>query len=276
MELYTMEQVKKRTIIQAIIDVLTEERCSLSVKAIYNKIVGKEYYIFKAQNPYNVVRVELRRHCIGIDFPSAQKKKYFQILNDGTYSLLQTLEVGSSNTKNKVPVDYEQKCLLGLRELHQDFTNNFKEHILTQLKDIDPEIFEVFCKRLLMVYGFKDFKVTRAKRDGGIDGFGKLKVGISYLNVAVQCKRWNKTSIGRTEIDKFRGAIQGDFEQGIFMTTSKFSKEALSATTKKGAVPIILIDGSMIVDIMIEKRFGIDIENLPVYINALDEVLGDE
>lgn len=72
-----MEQVRKRTIIQAIIDVLTEEQRPLSVKVIYNKIVSKEYYNFKAQNPYNVVRVELRRHCVGIDFPSAQKKKVF-------------------------------------------------------------------------------------------------------------------------------------------------------------------------------------------------------
>lgn len=268
--------MKKRTIIQAITDVLSEENHSLSVKAIYGKIVSKGYYNFNAQNPYSVVRVELRRHCAGIDFSSSHKKKYFQILNDGTYTLLQTFGDTIPLTKNKIPVDNEQNCVQGLRELHKDFTHNFKNHILTQLKSIDPETFELFCKKLLMVYGFKDLKVTRAKRDGGIDGYGKLKVGISYLNVAVQCKRWNKTSVGRTEIDKFRGAIQGDFEQGIFMTTSKFSKEALSATTKKGAVPIILIDGSMIVDIMIEKKFGIDIENLPVYINALDEVLGDE
>ena len=189
-----MEQVRKRTIIQAIIDVLTEEQPPLSVKVIYNKIVSKEYYNFKAQNPYNVVRVELRRHCVGIDFPSAQKKKYFQVFNDGTYSLLQYSDSINSSTKNKIPIDYEQKCVEGLRELRKDFTNNFKEHILAQLKDIDPEIFEIFCKKLLMVYGFKDLKVTRAKRDGGIDGYGKLKVGISHLNVAVQCKRWNKTS----------------------------------------------------------------------------------
>ena len=118
--------------------------------------------------------------------------------------------------------------------------------------------------------------MTRAKRDGGIDGYGKLKVGITFLNVAVQCKRWNNTSVGRTEIDKFRGAIQGDFEQGILLTTSKFSKEALGATSKKGAVPIILIDGSTIVDIMIEKKFGIDIEQIPIYINALDVVLNED
>jgi restriction system protein len=57
------------------------------------------------------------------------------------------------------------------------------------------------------------------------------------------------------------------------LITTKFSKEALGASSKKGAVPVVLIDGSTLIDIMIEKKFGIDIQNLPIYINALDEVL---
>jgi restriction system protein len=32
----------------------------------------------------------------------------------------------------------------------------------------------------------------------------------------------------------------------------------------------------MIVDIMIEKKFGIDIEDIPIYINALDVVLNED
>ena len=73
-----------------------------------------------------------------------------------------------------------------------------------------------------------------------------------------------------------RITIQGDYEQGILLTTSRFPPEALAASTKKGAVPIIPIDGSMIVDIMIEKKFGIDVEQIPVYINALDVVLNED
>ena len=117
--------------------------------------------------------------------------------------------------------------------------------------------------------------VTKPGKDGGIDGNGKLKIGITYLHVAFQCKRW-KGNIGRTEIDKFRGAIQGEFEQGIFFTTSNFSKEALNVTRKSGAVPIILIDGDTLVDIMIERKFGVESESIPVYINALDRALTEE
>lgn len=89
---------------------------------------------------------------------------------------------------------------------------------------IEPDAFEKFSRRLLEVYGFIDVEVTRSVKDGGIDGFGKLKVGITHLHVAFQCKRWRNNNVSRTEIDKFRGAIQGDYEQGIFFTTSNFSK----------------------------------------------------
>ena len=263
----------KTTIIDAITKVLVQ-KAPLASNVIYDRIVANDFYQFKAQDPLSVVRVELRRHCQGVDFPTASKKKYFQILNDGTYCLIEQAHLFLKESKKKKIIENDEKRLaIALKNTHSEYVKFFKIQLLEQLKEIEPETFEHFCKKLLKVYGFKDLKVTKPKKDGGIDGYGKLKVGISYLNVAVQCKRWKNTSVGRTEIDKFRGAIQGDFEQGILITTSKFSKEALNATTKKGAVPIILIDGMMIIDIMIEKKFGIEVQEMPLYINALDVAL---
>ncbi len=46
----------------------------------------------------------------------------------------------------------------------------------------------------------------------------------------------------------------------------------MNASIKQGAVPVILIDGNMIVEFMIEKQFGIEHEDLPIYINALDKI----
>lgn len=265
--------MRRFTIKEAIIKVLNDTGRPLSLKTIYELIIAKDLYRFRAENPPNIVRTLIRRHCVGLDFPTASSKKYFQIFDDGTYQVVDY----SQNTKSKKNNEITKKTITqnSLKDLHHKYTLEFKNNILEQLKDIESNSFEFFCKKLLEVYGFKELKVTKTSKDGGIDGFGKLKVGISYLNVAFQSKRWKKTTVGRTEIDKFRGAIQGDYEQGIFITTSSFSKEALNATTKKGAVPIILIDGSMIVDIMIEKRFGINIENMPIYINALDEITFD-
>lgn len=91
--------MKSPTIIDAISQVLQESKTSLSIAVIYNKIVENNYYVFKAQDPLSVVRVELRRHCVGVDFPTASSKKYFQILKDGTYCLIEQVQVTPVNTE---------------------------------------------------------------------------------------------------------------------------------------------------------------------------------
>ena len=175
----------KRTIIEAISKVLKDNGKSLSIRDIYDQIIDNCYYKFNAQNPYNVVRVEIRRHCIGVNIPSASRKKYFKIHKDGTYSLLSSSKNLTDEAKQIKEIDCdENNQIVKLKEIHIQYTNAFKRKLLTQLKDIEPDTFELFCKKLLKIYGFKDLKVTRPQKDGGIDGYGKLKVGISYLNVA--------------------------------------------------------------------------------------------
>jgi restriction system protein len=147
---------------------------------------------------------------------------------------------------------------------------------LSQLKKLDPQTFEEFSKKLLQAYGFEQVNVTRFSKDGGIDGTGKLKVGLDHLNVAFQCKRYTKGAVGRVEIDAFRGAIQGQYEQGIFFTTSSFASGAAEVSFKPGAVPVILIDGDTIVDIMFEKQFGVEVDSMKIYSYALDLALTEE
>ena len=259
---------KKYTIIEAIKEILSSDTEFLSITEIYTKIIEKSLYVFHAQDPLSVLRVELRRHSVGIDFPTASAKKYF-VYDESTrrFRLLR-------DDKNQIKRGgKDQVSLRSVRELHHEYVELFQQKILKQLKVLNPYEFEKFCRNLLEVYGFVDLEVTQKSRDGGIDGYGKLKVGLAYMNVAFQCKRWNTGSVSRKEIDAFRDAIQGEYEQGLFFTTSSFTKEAMAYSIKQGAVPVILIDGKMIVDFMIEKQFGIEHENLPIYINALDQVL---
>jgi len=169
-----------------------------------------------------------------------------------------------------------ESSLQKLKELHLIHKDFIKKKVLSDLKKMSPGNFEIFAKRLLEKYGFNDMKVTNLYKDGGVDGYGKLKIGLAHMNVAFQCKRWTKGNVGRTEIDKFRGAIQGKYEQGIFFTTASFAPGAENESFRPGAVPIILIDGNSIVDLMLDKEFGVVIESLPVYSYALDLVLSEE
>jgi restriction system protein len=144
----------------------------------------------------------------------------------------------------------------GLVEIYETYEADFRKQLLERLLEFSPAEFEAFAPKLLKAYGFVDLVVRAKSGDGGIDGSGRLKVGLATMNVAFQCKRWVHT-VGRPEIDKFRGAIQGEYEQGLFFTTSDFTKQATDASIKKGAVPVVLINGEIIVDIMIKQGLGV-------------------
>ena len=147
-------------------------------------------------------------------------------------------------------------------ELYDEYEAAFRTLLLERLHELSAREFEEFARRLLAAYGFTSVQVTQLSSDGGIDGYGRLRLGLATMNVAFQCKRW-QGNVGRPEVDKFRGAIQGEFEQGVFFTTSDFTHSARDASLKKGAVPVILLNGESIVSLMIDK--GLGVERVPLY-----------
>ena len=165
---------KKYTIIEAIKEVLSSSSEDMSITEIYTKIIDKSLYIFHAQDPLSVLRVELRRHSIGIDFPTASSKKYF--IYDESNRRFRLL--GEEKIQNRKGAK-DQVSLRTVRELHHEYVELFQQKILCQLKSLNPYEFETFCRNLLEVYGFVDLSVTQKSRDGGIDGFGKLKIGLA-------------------------------------------------------------------------------------------------
>lgn len=162
----------------------------------------------------------------------------------------------------------EQPSLPSFEELYEAYETAFRQRLLATLHDLSPRQFEQFARNLLAVYGFSQVEVTSISSDGGIDGYGTLRLGLASMRVAFQCKRW-QGDVPRPEVDKFRGAIQGEFEQGIFFTTSDFTEGAKGASLKRGAVPIILLNGRKIVDLMIEK--GLGVRRVPLYAYELAE-----
>lgn len=76
--------------------------------------------------------------------------------------------------------------------------------------------------------------------------------------IYIQAKRWKESStVGRPEIQKFAGALQGKrAKKGVFITTSKFSSEA-GQYVKDIDSKIILIDGAELSKLMIESNTGV-------------------
>jgi restriction system protein len=142
----------------------------------------------------------------------------------------------------------------------QELKEGVASELLDTIKGCSPEFFEKLVVDVLIKIGYGGSRkeagqaVGRAK-DGGIDGIIKEdKLGLDI--VYIQAKKWENT-VGRPEIQKFAGALQGQrARKGIFITTSNFSKDAMEYA---GNIEnkIILIDGQQLADLMIENNVGV-------------------
>jgi restriction system protein len=109
-----------------------------------------------------------------------------------------------------------------------------------------------------MGYGGSRLDAGRAigrSGDGGIDGIIKEdRLGLDVIYV--QAKRWDGT-VGRPEIQKFAGALQGQrASKGVFITSSNFSREADDYANVINS-KLILIDGPQLARLMVDHNVGV-------------------
>ena len=132
--------------------------------------------------------------------------------------------------------------------------------ILQTLKIADPALFENIVVELLVRMGYGGSRKDAGRAigrsgDEGIDGIIK-EDHLGLDNVYIQAKRWSQT-VGRPEIQKFAGALQGQrARKGIFITTSDFSKEAYEYVSRIES-KIVLMDDATLSNLMIEFDVGV-------------------
>lgn len=133
-----------------------------------------------------------------------------------------------------------------------------KDELLEKLKEIDPFYFEKVILILLKKMGYGDFVETAKTGDGGIDGIiNKDKLGLD--KIYIQAKRYGENKVREKDIRNFIGAMSGDTQKGVFVTTSSFD---VGATKKAHDAhhTIILIDGLKLVDLMHQYNVGIQVK----------------
>jgi restriction system protein len=137
---------------------------------------------------------------------------------------------------------------------------NLEAELLEQIKSSSPAFFEQLVVDLLVSMGYGGSRQDAGRAigrsgDGGIDGIIKedrLGLDVIYL----QAKRWENT-VGRPEIQKFAGALQGQrTAKGVFITTSSYSREALDFANVI-ATKMILIDGAQLANLMVDHNVGV-------------------
>jgi hypothetical protein len=120
---------------------------------------------------------------------------------------------------------------------------------------MSPRAFELFAGEFLVYAGIERVSVTRYIGDGGIDAEGDLIAGRFRLPVGIQVKRY-RHNVQRNDIDRFIGALSGNFPQGIFMTTANYGKNALKKAST--SIPRILtLTGEQVISIMLDNGLGL-------------------
>ncbi len=147
-----------------------------------------------------------------------------------------------------------------LEQAYQKIRHDLADQILKRVMESSPSFFERMVVELLVKMGYGGSRKDAGQAigqtgDGGIDGIIKEdKLGLDIIYI--QAKRWQNT-IGRPEVQKFAGALQGQrARKGVFITTSTFTNDARQYAANIEN-KLILIDGLQLAQLMIENDVGV-------------------
>lgn len=150
---------------------------------------------------------------------------------------------------------------------YQQMREELSAALLQRIKECSPEFFEQLVVDVLVAMGYGGSRQDAGQAvgksgDGGIDGIIKEdRLGLDVI--FIQAKRWESV-VGRPEIQKFAGALQGQrAKKGVFIATSSFSKEARDFAAAIES-RLVLIDGEDLADYMID--FGIGVAEVGSYV----------
>lgn len=251
------------TIVEALKIVLYQHLGGLTNKEAYEEIIKQNLYHFPAKNPESVVNGIIRRHCFGLDFPTANPVKYFKIIGykgkKPLYSLAEMSEneskIAGKNPENDETLPEEQ-----IQKFYNEHLDNIYSQLIDNIMAKLPGFFEHLIVDLLLKMGYGYDKnsgiVVGGSHDNGIDGIiNEDKLGLSLIYL--QAKRYTSSNtVGRREIQSFVGAMQ-NIQKGVFITTSNFTREAIDYAEHQQQKSLRLIDGEMLTRLMVKYEVGI-------------------
>lgn len=147
-----------------------------------------------------------------------------------------------------------------LEGAYKRLRDSLANDLLLQVRTCSPGLFEKIVVELLVKMGYGGSRADAGRAvgksgDEGIDGIIKEdRLGLDIIYI--QAKRWGNT-VGRPEVQKFAGALQGQrAKKGIMITTSMFSQEAHEYAARIDS-KIVLIDGERLSQLMIDNNLGV-------------------
>ena len=155
-----------------------------------------------------------------------------------------------------------------LESAYAQVTATLASQLMDEVMKLTPVEFERLVVKLLLRMGYGSGiddagMVTQQSNDGGIDGIIK-EDQLGFSHIYIQAKQWGTDqTVGKPEIQKFVGALQGQQAQkGLFITTAKFSSGALQYASNLLGAKVVLVDGSTLTRLMIKHNVGVSLEQV--------------
>jgi restriction system protein len=171
-------------------------------------------------------------------------------------ALRHTRSVGSDDAAAETETTPEE----ALESAYGRLRDSLVADLLQQVKSASPSLFEKLVVELLLKMGYGGSRLDAGRAigrsgDEGVDGIiNEDRLGLDIIYV--QAKRWEAT-VGRPEVQKFAGALQGQrAKKGVMITTSTFSSEARAYVAQIDN-KIALIDGEQLAGLMIDHNLGV-------------------
>ena len=141
-----------------------------------------------------------------------------------------------------------------------------KKNLMEKIQEMDPFQFEYLAAELLRKIGYENVEVTKRSGDKGIDVVGNLTVGgLTNVKTVIQVKRYKTgNNISGKYITQLRGSAEVD-QRGLIITTSDFTKDAISESKATNKMPVALVNGKKLIDLLFNYRVGVKEESVSVF-----------
>ncbi len=229
-----------------------------------NRVAWARSYFKQAGLVENIRRGYFQISQRGLDLLKTNPEKINKKILEQYPEFLAFQNLRQDTSEIETPVnEIEQQTPEELLEsAYKNLADGLASEIIQRVKSCSPVFFERLVVELLLKMGYGGTRAGAGRAigqsgDGGIDGIiDEDRLGLNAIYI--QAKRWEGV-VGRPEIQKFVGALQGQrAHKGAFITTSDFTKEA-QGYVRNISNKVVLINGISLARLMIENNVGVSV-----------------
>src|SRR5579859_4807508 len=173
----------------------------------------------------------------------------------------------------------------GMRAGHSEHRarkdGRLREQVQARLLSLSFHAFEQCVRQVLLAAGYGEVRLLgrterrQYTRHGGLDMVAVARAGVTSTRIALQVKQYERP-VSRRFVDELRGAmLRTGATHGVIATTSTFPDAARRAAYGDPNLPVRLVDGEELLDLMLRHAVGVRAQGTPQEHPEIDEAYFD-